>query len=152
VYRGPGDVAVVGHLPEPELSGPRDAVVRVTRSAICGTDLHPYRGEIPGFEPGTVLGPEFTGVVVEAGVAVPSAPVERVLASDLVACGRCRVCARGWHYHCPEVTLFGYSTVVGPSLPGGQAEHVRVPFADVVLSRCPDGLSDEHVLFAGDVL
>ncbi|MFC7328625.1 alcohol dehydrogenase catalytic domain-containing protein [Marinactinospora rubrisoli] len=152
VYRGPGHVEVATGLAEPRVEGPRDAVVRVTRTAVCGTDLHPYRGEIPGFAPGTVLGHEFAGTVAAAGHDVPFAVGERVFASDVVACGRCRRCARGWHYHCPEVTLFGYSTVVGRSVAGGQAEYVRVPYADVVLARTPDGVTDEQALFAGDVL
>jgi 2-desacetyl-2-hydroxyethyl bacteriochlorophyllide A dehydrogenase len=152
VYRGPGAVEVCEDLPEPAIGEPRDAVVRVTRSAICGSDLHPYRGHIPGFAPGTVLGHEFVGVVVEAGPEVPFPPGTRVVASDVVACGRCRSCAKGWHYHCPEATLFGYSTVVGRSVAGGQSEYVRVPFADTVLSPCPDDTSDEHMLFVGDLL
>ena len=132
--------------------GERDAVVRVTRTAICGTDLHAYRGELPGFATGSILGHEFTGVVVEAGPAVAYRPGQRVVASDLVACGRCPLCARGWHYQCPEATLFGYSSVVGRPLDGGQAEYVRVPFADVVLWPCPEDLTDEQILFTGDIL
>jgi 2-desacetyl-2-hydroxyethyl bacteriochlorophyllide A dehydrogenase len=151
VYRGPGVVAVE-ELPPPRLTHPRDAVVRVTRAAICGTDLHPYRGEIPGFAAGTVLGHEFAGTVHEAGVEVPFEAGRRVFASDVIACGRCADCARGWHYQCPAVSLFGYSDVVGAYVPGGQAEYVRVPFADVVLSATPDGVADEQALFAGDVL
>ena len=152
VYQGPRRVEVRADLPEPAVAGPRDAVVRVTCAAICGTDLHPYRGEIPGFGTGTVLGHEFVGVVEEAGPEVPFAAGQRVLASDVVACGRCAACARGWHYQCPHVSLFGYSNVVGQPLPGGQADYVRVPYADVVLCECPGGLADEQVLFAGDVL
>jgi 2-desacetyl-2-hydroxyethyl bacteriochlorophyllide A dehydrogenase len=152
VYLAPRCVRVEDDLPEPAVAGPRDAVIRVTRTAICGTDLHPYLGEIPGFGAGTVLGHEFTGVVVDVGAEVPFEPGQRVLASDIVACGRCPVCARGWHYHCPQVTLFGYSTVVGRSIAGGQAERVLVPFADVVLSACPPDLTDEQALFAGDIL
>ncbi|MDW5329539.1 alcohol dehydrogenase catalytic domain-containing protein [Plantactinospora sp. KLBMP9567] len=152
VFRGPRELEVVTDLPEPAVRGPRDAVVRVTRSAICGSDLHPYRGGIPDFAPGTVLGHEFVGVVVDAGAEVPFAAGDRVSASDVIACGRCARCARGWHYHCPEATLFGYSTVVGPAVPGGQAEYVRVPFADVVLAACPPELSDEQMVFVGDLL
>src|SRR5262245_24027599 len=134
VYEGPRRVRVRAGRPEPQLRGPRDAVVRVTRSAICGTDLHPYRGEIADFAPGTVLGHEFVGTVVVAGELVPFAPGEPVMASDLIACGHCPACRRGHHYHCDEVTLFGYSTVVGAPVDGGQAELVRVPFADLVLA------------------
>ncbi|MET8139935.1 alcohol dehydrogenase catalytic domain-containing protein [Sphaerisporangium sp. NPDC005288] len=137
---------------EPLVRHPRDVVVRVTRSAICGTDLHPYRGELPGFAEGTVMGHEFAGVVHEVGDEAPFRAGERVFASDVVACGRCVRCRRGWHYQCPEVGLFGYDTVVGASLPGGQAEFVRVPFADVVLERTPDDVSDEQAVFVGDVL
>ncbi len=151
VYHGPGRVGVA-EVPPPRIEHPRDAIVRVTRTAVCGTDLHPYRGEIPDFAAGTVLGHEFAGALHEAGPEVPFAPGQRVFASDIVACGRCGRCARGWHYQCPRVTLFGYSTVVGEYLPGGQAEYVRVPFADVVLAATPDGVSDEQALFVGDVL
>ncbi|WP_158883755.1 alcohol dehydrogenase catalytic domain-containing protein [Amycolatopsis anabasis] len=152
VYCGPRDVRLAHDLPVPEVTGPRDAVVRVTTTSICGTDLHPYRGELPDFAAGTVLGHEFVGTVAAAGPEVPFAAGDRVLASDVVACGRCGNCAAGRHYQCPQVTLFGYSTVVGASLPGGQAEYVRVPFADVVLSRVPADLTDEEALFAGDIL
>ncbi|GAA2869039.1 dehydrogenase [Actinoplanes cyaneus] len=150
-FQEPGRVSVT-ELPMPRITHPRDAIVRVTRTAICGTDLHPYRGEIPGFAAGTVLGHEFAGTVHEAGDEVPFAPGQRVFASDIVACGRCARCARGWHYHCPQVSLFGYDKVVGSCLPGGQAEFVRVPFADVVLAATPDAVSDEQALFVGDVL
>ncbi|TCR16057.1 alcohol dehydrogenase catalytic domain-containing protein [Streptomyces sp. BK205] len=152
VFHGPYDITLRDDLPEPQVRDRRDAVVRVTASAICGTDLHPYRGELPGFSPGTVLGHEFAGIVVDAGDEVPCRPGQRVVASDLVACGRCRMCRLGRHYQCPEVTLFGYSTVVGRPIDGGQAEYVRIPYADVVLAPCPDGLTDEQALFTGDVL
>jgi 2-desacetyl-2-hydroxyethyl bacteriochlorophyllide A dehydrogenase len=151
VFDGPGSVRVA-ELPQPTLQHARDAIVRVSRTAVCGTDLHPYRGEIPDFAAGTVLGHEFAGTVYEAGAEVPYRPGQRVFASDVIACGRCPDCARGWHYQCPRVALFGYSTVVGQYVPGGQAEYVRVPFADVVLAPTPDGVSDEQALFVGDVL
>ena len=153
VYRGPRQVEVVTGLAMPALRDGRDAVVRVVRSAICGTDLHAYRGEIEGFPAGTVLGHEFTGVIEDLGRDVGSLTVgDRVLASDIVACGRCWFCRRGHHYQCPDVSLFGYGEVVGPYLPGAQAEFVRVPFADVVLCRIPAELDDERALFAGDIL
>lgn len=151
VYHGPGKVAVE-ELPKPRLAGPRDAIVKVHRTALCGTDLHPYRGETPSFESGTVLGHEFAGTVAEAGPQVPFAPGQRVFASDIVACGSCASCAHGMHYQCVSVGLFGSSTLVGPAIAGGQAEYVRVPFADVVLRATPDGVSDEQALFVGDVL
>lgn len=153
VWHGAFDVRL-DDLPMPELIDPRDAILRVTRSAICGTDLHPYRGEIADFPPGTIMGHEFTGVVEEVGRAVKLSlrPGERVLASDVIACGECWFCRRGWHYQCQHVSLFGYGTVVGTPIPGGQAEYVRVPYADVVLSRIPDVLTDEQALFVGDIL
>ncbi|MGW7384504.1 alcohol dehydrogenase catalytic domain-containing protein [Streptomyces sp. NPDC054794] len=151
VYRGPGTVAVEDR-PDPALTGPRDAIVRVTATAVCGTDLHPYRGEVPQFEEGTVLGHEFAGTVVEAGEQVPHHVGQRVFASDIIACGRCRACARGMHYHCASVGLFGSSTLVGKPVDGGQAEYVRVPFADIVLHPTPDDVSDEQAVFVGDIL
>jgi 2-desacetyl-2-hydroxyethyl bacteriochlorophyllide A dehydrogenase len=151
VFRRPGEVRLMD-VAEPQVLHPRDVVVRVTRSAVCGTDLHPYRGELPGFPDGTVMGHEFAGHVHQAGAETPFRAGQRVFASDLVACGRCGRCRRGWHYQCPEVGLFGYGAVVGTPLPGGQAEFVRVPFADVVLAPTPDDVSDEQALFVGDVL
>jgi len=151
VFRGVRRVELASR-DEPRLESPRDALVRVTRSAICGTDLHPYRGELTTLRPGTVLGHEFTGVVVEAGDEAGHRPGDRVVASDVVACGRCARCARGQHYQCSQVSLFGYSGVVGQPLDGGQADLVRVPFADTVLSARPAELTDEQALFAGDVL
>ncbi len=151
VYQGPRTIAVQD-MPLPALTGPRDAIVRVTRTGICGTDIHPYRGELPQFQPGTVLGHEFAGTLVEAGSEVPFRPGERVFASDVVACGRCAVCARAMHYQCPSVGLFGSSTLVGPAIAGGQAEYVLVPFADTVLCPTPENVSDEQALFVGDVL
>jgi threonine dehydrogenase-like Zn-dependent dehydrogenase len=152
VYRGPQDVEARADLALPSVADPRDAVVRITRSAICGTDLTAYRGHLPDFAPGTVLGHEFTGVVTQAGVAARVSSGIRVVGSDLVACGRCPACIRGWHYQCPEVTLFGYSTVVGRPIDGAQAEYVLVPNADIVLAEIPEDLNDEQALFTGDIL
>ncbi|MFE9675352.1 alcohol dehydrogenase family protein [Streptomyces sp. NPDC006259] len=153
-WHAPYDVRVTDDVPVPVLEGPRDAVVRVVRSAVCGTDLHPYRGEIPGFTPGTVTGHEFTGVIEETGSGVDGLrPGDRVVASDVIACGRCWYCLRGWHYQCAQVALFGYDTVVGrAAVAGGHAEYVRVPFADTVLSPIPDEVTDEQALFIGDIL
>ncbi|MFD6906590.1 alcohol dehydrogenase family protein [Streptomyces sp. NPDC060077] len=153
-WHGAYKVEVANDIAEPTLNAPGDALVRVVRSAICGTDLHPYRGEIASFTPGTVMGHEFTGVVEEVGPDVHHLrPGDRVVASDIIACGTCWNCRRGWHYQCDNVGLFGYDTVVGTSaVAGGHAEYVRVPFADVVLSAIPDGVGDEHALLIGDVL
>ncbi len=153
VWFGPYDVRLVDNLPLPQVKHAGDAVIRVTCSAICGTDLHPYRGEIPNFQPHTVLGHEFTGVVEEVGSNVKHLRVgDRVLASDIIACGQCWFCQRGWHYQCDSVSLFGYGTVVGEYHPGGQAEYVHIPHADVVLSPIPESLTNEQALFVGDIL
>jgi threonine dehydrogenase-like Zn-dependent dehydrogenase len=152
VWHGPYDIRVES-LPLPQIQAPHDAIVRVTRTAICGTDLHPYRGEIEDFQRATVMGHEFTGVVEELGPAVTRFQRgDRVLASDIIACGACWYCWRGWHYQCQEVSLFGYGNVVGAYVPGGQAEYVRVPFADTVLSPILPPLTDEQALFIGDIL
>jgi threonine dehydrogenase-like Zn-dependent dehydrogenase len=105
-----------------------DVIVRVTATAICGTDLHPYRGRIPEFVPGTTLGHEFCGVVVEAGSAVTRfRPGDRVVASDVVTDADCWYCRRGWAWQCVNRTMFGWGPLLGDDLPGGQAEYVRVP-------------------------
>ncbi|HEV7762713.1 MAG TPA: alcohol dehydrogenase catalytic domain-containing protein [Acidimicrobiales bacterium] len=152
--RRPGRIELVD-VPWPEVGSPRDAVVRVTRSAICGTDLHPYRGEIPGFRPDTIMGHELVGVVEDAGPEAELAGVavgSRVVASDVIACGSCWWCGHDAHYQCPHVSLFGYGEVVGSYVPGGQAEAVRVPFADTVLTPVPEDVDDDSALFVGDVL
>lgn len=152
-WYGPGKVRVTD-APVPAILAPADAVIRVVRSAICGTDLHPYRGEIFSFTPGTITGHEFTGIVEEVGGQVHGfRPGDRVLASDVIACGQCWYCRQGWHYQCAEVSLFGYDTVVSATaVAGGHAEYVRVPFADVVLAPIPDDVTDEQALFIGDIL
>lgn len=151
-WRGPRKVEVID-VAEPTLLEPTDAIVTVTLAAICGTDLHAYRGEIEAIPPGTLLGHEFVGAVAALGSAVKGLSVgDRVVASDLVACGECWWCRRGWHYQCAHSSLFGYGTVVGEALPGGQAERVRVPLADLVLRRLEPEVADEDAVFVGDVL
>lgn len=152
VLQGPRQVEVC-ELAEPVVKEASDAIVAVSLAAICGTDLHAYRGEVDGVPPGTVLGHEFVGEVVAVGAGVRSrVPGERVVASDLIACGRCRWCERGWHYQCPRASLFGSGTVVGAEVDGGQAELVRVPNADLLLCPVADGVADEDAVFVADVL
>ncbi|MFK8907635.1 alcohol dehydrogenase family protein [Streptomyces sp. YS-3] len=153
-WQGAHRVALSDDVPPPRVEAPDDAVVRVVTSAICGTDLHPYRGEIASFSPGTVTGHEFTGVVEAVGPEVRGLRVgQRVLASDIIACGRCWWCRHGGHYQCEQVGLFGYDTVVGARpVAGGHAEFVRVPFADTVLFPVPDDVADERALLIGDAL
>lgn len=152
MLRGPRQTEVV-EQPRPQLRQPDDAIIRVTLAAICGTDLHPYRGELPGFRPDTVLGHEFVGIVEQVGAgATRVSEGQRVVASGVIACGRCWWCDRAEHYQCRHVSLFGYGGVVGTYVPGGQAELVRVPFADAVLHPIPPDVGDEQALFVGDVL
>jgi len=152
VWRGPREVEVA-EVAEPALIEPTDAIVTVSLAAICGTDLHAYRGEIEAIPAGTVLGHEFVGIVAAIGSAVRGLRIgDRVVASDLVACGECWWCEREWHYQCQEASLFGYGSVVGEELPGGQAERVRVPRADLVLRPLAPGIDDADAIFVGDVL
>ncbi|HXG89209.1 MAG TPA: zinc-dependent alcohol dehydrogenase [Vicinamibacterales bacterium] len=158
----------VERVPDPEILNPRDAIVRVTSTAICGSDLHLYDGFIPGMAPGDILGHEFMGEIVEVGSNVRNlARGDRVIVPFTIACGSCVQCLQGNYSLCdnsnPNVGalekvygyggsgLFGYSHLYG-GYAGGQAEYVRVPFADVGPFKVPDYLSDEHVLFMTDIL
>ncbi len=141
----------MAEVARPSIEEPTDAVVRVTTTAICGSDLHVLHGRIPGMTPGGVLGHEFVGVVEETGAAVRSvAAGDRVLASFTVPCGTCWFCTRRLFSRCPEQRVFGYGMFLG-DLEGAQAEYVRVPNADVCLRAVDASLTDERVLFAGDI-
>ena len=151
VYRGVGDVALQD-VPRPVVQAPGDAVVRVTTTSICGSDLHILHGLMPGLLPGTIVGHEFTGVVEEVGADVTGVrPGDRVVAPAAVWCGSCRACRAGLPMKCERAQIFGCGAQFG-DLDGAQAESVRVPFADVTLVPIPDGLTDEQVIFAGDIL
>ncbi|HEV7863635.1 MAG TPA: alcohol dehydrogenase catalytic domain-containing protein [Acidimicrobiia bacterium] len=151
VYAGPGRVAVE-EVPDPRLEEPHDALVRVSLSAICGTDLHFVHGQAD-MEPGTVLGHEFVGDVIAVGSAVRGLRAgERVLGSDFTACGACWWCRRGDHWECPERQFFGTGTAFGKALAGAQAEIVRVPQASTVLCPLPPGCAPERAIFVGDSL
>jgi len=152
VYTGPGTVDVAD-VAEPHLEDDEDAIVAVASAAICGTDLHVTSGHAPGVEPGTVLGHEFTGTVVDVGAGVRTLhPGDQVMTSDFTACGRCWWCRRGGHWHCAERRFFGTGRAFGPPLAGGQAELVRVPHADVTLARRPPAITADAALLAGDNL
>ena len=152
VYAGPGRVELAD-VPEPTVAEPGDAVVRVTTSAICGTDLHLISGHAEGITPGTVLGHEFVGEVVATGPGVTRfRRGDLVLGADFTACGHCWWCRRGDHWECAERSFFGTGTAFGKTLAGAQAEFVRVPFADVVLSKLPDGCTPDAAVFVGDAL
>jgi len=148
---GPGDVRVVD-VPKPQLQGGEDVILRVTRAAVCGSDLHLLHGKIPQLAPGTVLGHEFVGVVEEVGPAVRRLRVgQRCAAAMFVACGRCPQCWAGRHPRCAEYAMFGMGDLMG-GLAGGQAEYVRVPLAEMTLCPIPDTMADEAALFTGDIL
>ena len=144
--------AKVSDVGEPKLRGPQDAIVKVTAAAICGADLFPLHGMTPGFDPGTVLGHEFVGVITDVGNAVDLLEVgQRVVSSSMTSDGTCTHCRMGRPAQCASRALFGYSGVY-PRLDGGQAEYVRVPMADRCLLKLPSAFSDEQGLFLSDIL
>ncbi len=150
VFDGVGAVRVAD-LPDPDLEAPTDAIVRVTRSAICGSDLHLLHGKAP-MEPGEPLGHEAVGVVESVGDGVETRRVgDRVAVAFNVACGHCWFCGIGQSSLCDDDKIFGYG-IFGGALPGAQAERLRVPDADVNLMQIPDGVGDEAAVFVGDVL
>jgi alcohol dehydrogenase len=148
VYHGPGQRAWES-LPDPTILEPTDAIVRIDSSTICGTDLHILKGDVPETTPGTILGHEAVGTVVEVGAAVTTiAPGDRVLVSCITSCGRCRFCKEGHYGLCTG----GGGWIFGHLIDGLQAELARVPFADTSVYKVPAGLSDEQVLFLADIL
>lgn len=166
-WNGPYDVRVE-QVPDPKLLNPRDAILRITATAICGSDLHLYDGVIPAMQPGDILGHEFMGEVVEVGSEVRNlAPGDRVVVPFAIACGRCFFCQKDLWSLCDNSNpnaamadklygysgsgLFGYSHLFG-GYAGGQAEYVRVPYADVGPFKVPEGVPDEQVLFLTDIL
>ena len=147
VYGGPGTVRVED-VPDPTILDPGDAIVRVSRTAICGSDLHVLHGKTPGMREGGVIGHEFVGTVVDGSDELAG---RRVLGSFLIACGTCAFCAEGRFNFCRNRRALGLGALTG-DLDGAQAELVRVPEAGLNLKVLPDGLDDEHALFAGDIL
>src|SRR5437763_14713571 len=151
VLRAPGDVGV-DDVPDPAIRDEGDAIVAVRATAIGGADLFPFHGLTPGFEPGTILGHEFAGEVVEIGSGVTSLRTGmRVVNTSMVSDGSCASCRAGRVTQCTGRSLFGYSGVY-PRLDGGQAELVRIPQADRALRQIPDGVSDEAAVFLADIL
>jgi threonine dehydrogenase-like Zn-dependent dehydrogenase len=159
----------VENVPDPTLLEADDILVRVTATAICGSDLHLYRGKVPGLVPGDILGHEFMGIVEEAGSEVTRVKKgDRVVVPFAISCGVCFFCSKGLYAACertnpgrgliekphgirPGAGLFGYTHLYG-GFPGGQAEYVRVPKANVGPLPVPDALTDEKVLFLSDIL
>jgi threonine dehydrogenase-like Zn-dependent dehydrogenase len=168
-WHSPKDIRC-DEVPDPKIEHPRDAIIKVTSCAICGSDLHLYDGYMPGMESGDVMGHEFMGEVVEVGPGVDGSRLrvgDRVVVPFPIACGACLAC-RAELYSCCENTnpnagvaekmfghpvagIFGYSHLTG-GFAGGQAEYARVPFADVGPIRIESDLSDEQVLFLSDIL
>ena len=167
-WQGRHDVRVET-VPDPEIVNPRDAILRVTSTAICGSDLHLYDGYIPGMRAGDVIGHEFMGEVVETGAKSPLKKGQRVIVPFNIACGDCFFCKKQQFAACdnsnpaetsdastiaygyPMPAAFGYSHLTG-GYAGGQAEYVRVPYSDVGPLVVPDHLEDEKVLFLTDIL
>jgi alcohol dehydrogenase len=148
VYHGPGQRAWES-VPDRKILEPTDAIVHIDSSTICGTDLHILKGDVPAVKPGTILGHEAVGTVVEIGPAVTTiAPGDRVLVSCITSCGRCRFCKEAKYGLCTG----GGGWIFGHLIDGLQAEYARVPFADTSVYRVPDELSDEQVLFLADIL
>jgi threonine dehydrogenase-like Zn-dependent dehydrogenase len=164
---GKGKVRVA-EVPDPKILNPRDAIVRVTLTAICGSDLHLYDGYVPTMMKGDILGHEFMGEVMEVGGEVKNLrPGDRVIVPFPIACGRCFFCHEKMWSLCDNTNpnawmvealmgysgagIYGYSHMYG-GYAGGQAEYVRVPFADVNPTKIPDGIPDEKVLFLTDIL
>jgi len=167
-YHGAHDVRVET-VPDPAIQADEDVIVRVTATAICGSDLHLYRGKVPGMKTGDVLGHEFMGVVEDVGSAVTRVRRgDRVVVPFTISCGRCFFCERDLFAACensnpgrgailnkkstrPGAGMFGYTHLYG-GYAGGQAEYVRVPYANTGPLVVPDGVPDEEVLFLSDIL
>jgi threonine dehydrogenase-like Zn-dependent dehydrogenase len=166
VWHGKNDIRC-DEVPDPQIEHPRDAIIKVTSCAICGSDLHLYNGFMPGMQSGDIVGHEFMGEVVQVGRENKKLKVgDRVVVPFTITCGECDQCRRGNFSVCErsnrnkEVAdklfghttagLFGYTHLTG-GYAGGQAEYVRVPYADVAPVKIPDGLTDEQVLFLGDI-
>jgi alcohol dehydrogenase len=147
VYQGPGKTALEDR-PKPEVTAPTDAVVRVTKTTICGTDLHIIKGDVPTCEPGRILGHEGVGIIDSVGSAVTSFKKgDHVLISCVSACGKCDYCRRQMYSHC---TTGGW--ILGHRIDGTQAEYVRTPHADMSLYHIPNGADEEALVMLSDIL
>jgi threonine dehydrogenase-like Zn-dependent dehydrogenase len=168
VWHGKEDIRC-DRVTDPEIENPRDAIIKVTSCAICGSDLHLFHNFIPAMLPGDIMGHEMMGEVVEVGSGVNGKlkKGDRIVVPFTIICGECDQCKRGNFSVCERTNrnkhiadkvfghttagLFGYTHLTG-GYPGGQAEYLRVPFADATHIKVPDGLTDEQVLFLGDIL
>ncbi|WP_312170805.1 zinc-dependent alcohol dehydrogenase [Stutzerimonas kunmingensis] len=167
-WHGKHDIRCDNHVPDPSIEDPRDAIIKVSSCAICGSDLHLYDGFMPGMQHGDIMGHEFMGEVMEVGSANKKLKVgDRVVVPFTIVCGECDQCRRGNFSVCERTNrnkdvadkvfghttagLYGYTHLTG-GYAGGQAEYVRVPYADVGPVVIPNGMTDEQVLFLGDIL
>ena len=147
VYLGPGQSALQ-ERPKPEITAPTDAIVKVSKTTLCGTDLHILKGDVPSCQPGRILGHEGVGIVDQAGAAVTTfKPGDRVVISCISACGKCVYCRRLMYSHC---TTGGW--ILGNSIDGTQAEFVRIPHADTSLYGIPEGADEEGLVMLSDIL
>jgi alcohol dehydrogenase len=147
VYQGPG-TKVLEDRPRPALVAPTDAIVRITKTTICGSDLHILKGDVPSCHPGRILGHEGVGVVEKVGPSVTGfKPGDRVLISCISTCGKCAYCRRLMFSHC---TSGGW--ILGNEIDGTQAEWARIPYADCSLYRIPEGADEEAMVMLSDIL
>jgi alcohol dehydrogenase len=147
VYQGPGKKALL-EQPKPLIIGAGDAIVRITKTTICGTDLHILKGDVPTCEPGRILGHEGVGIIDSVGAAVTAfKPGDKVLISCISACGKCFYCRKLMFSHC---TTGGW--ILGNKIDGTQAEFVRIPHADSSLYPVPEGLDEEALVMLSDIL
>ena len=147
VYHGPGKKALENR-PMPRIDTATDAIVKITRTTICGTDLHILKGDVATCAPGRILGHEGVGIIAEAGVGVTGfAKGDVVLISCISSCGKCEYCRRGMYSHC---TTGGW--ILGNAIDGTQAEYVRIPHADTSLYRIPAGADEEALVMLSDIL
>lgn len=159
VWHGVGDIRL-DDVDDPKIQEPTDAVVRITRSAICGTDLHMVRGTMPDMVEGTVLGHEAVGVVEEVGSSVRGfSPGDRVVIPSTIGCGTCSYCRAGYYAQCDTAnpngpsagtSFFGGPKATGP-INGLQAEYARIPYAATTMVRLPDGVSDDQAILVSDI-
>ena len=159
IFHAPGDIRLE-EAPEPAIQAPTDAIIRITASAICGTDLHMIRGTMPGMKPGTILGHEGVGVVEEVSPMVRNLRRgDRVVVPSTIGCGSCNYCRAGYTAQCDDAnpqgprsgtSFFGGPEPTGP-FDGLQAEYARIPFAHTNLVRLPDGVSDDQAILLSDI-
>jgi alcohol dehydrogenase len=147
VYQGPGK-KTLEERPKPDVAAPTDAIVKILKTTICGTDLHILKGDVPTCAPGRILGHEGVGVVDRVGAAVTAFKVgDRVVVSCISSCGKCDYCRRGMYSHCVNG-----GWILGNKIDGTQAEYVRTPFADTSLYHVPSGANEDALVMLSDIL